>query len=379
MIEINLTQDFKGKDIKFKTDKDGNLKRDKNGKTSVDKIDDLIMNSVGSWKKGNTQEIFKFLTIGQAYNGLYGTYYDRMNHFILSAVVNKNNWEKPSFIPQSAFSKKWEIGLNGKKTYQSKMSKLGMWIKKNSELTEVYKRYKIFTQEGKRLLKVNGLSSYLYPNEVKYKYSEIWELVKDFTYWKGDWHFVVNVEQIENLLGTENEKILKTPKTLEDRFNMEKLKTDKKFIKMLTTNMENVPTVNFHLEETAFYSRLDDSINIRPSDKMTDYSKFVSTTIHELAHSTGHKDRKNRHSLMTYDGHSRSLEELVAEITVLFSLNRFNDDDLDKDFLRNNIGLYLQSWLGHAKKELTKEKRVSRLLIASRESATAEKYIFTNE
>ena len=27
MIEINLTQDFKGKDIKFKTDKDGNLKR----------------------------------------------------------------------------------------------------------------------------------------------------------------------------------------------------------------------------------------------------------------------------------------------------------------------------------------------------------------
>ena len=280
MIEINLTQDFKGKDIKFKTDKDGNLKRDKNGKTSVDKIDDLIMNSVGSWKKGNTQEIFKFLTIGQAYNGLYGTYYDRMNHFILSAVVNKNNWEKPSFIPQSAFNKKWEIGLNGKKTYQSKMSKLGMWIKEGSELTEVYKRYKIFTQEGKRLLKVNGLSSYLYPNEVKYKYSEIWELVKDFTYWKGDWHFVVNVEQIENLLGTENEKILKTPKTLEDRFNMEKLKTDKKFIKMLTTNMENVPTVNFHLEETSFYSRLDDSINIRPSDKMTDYSKFVSTTIH---------------------------------------------------------------------------------------------------
>ena len=59
MIEINLTQDFKGKDIKFKTDKDGNLKRDKNGKTSVDKIDDLLMNSVGKWKKGNTQEIFR--------------------------------------------------------------------------------------------------------------------------------------------------------------------------------------------------------------------------------------------------------------------------------------------------------------------------------
>ena len=139
--------------------------------------------------------------------------------------------------------------------------------------------------------------------------------------------------------------------------------------------MENVPTVNFHLEETAFYSRLDDSINIRPSDKMTSYSKFLSTTIHELAHSTGNKNRVNRHSLMKYSGHdSRSLEELTAEITVLFSLARFNDNDIDKKFLKNNIGLYLQSWLSQ---DMTPEKRVSKLLIASKSSSMAEKYIFT--
>ena len=110
-------------------------------------------------------------------------------------------------------------------------------------------------------------------------------------------------------------------------------------------------------------------------DKMTSYSKFLSTTIHELAHSTGNKDRLNRHSLMRYGGHdSRSLEELTAEITVLFSLARFNDDDIDKKFLMNNIGLYLQSWLSL---DMRKEERISKLLIASKSSAMAEKYIFT--
>ena len=78
---------------------------------------------------------------------------------------------------------------------------------------------------------------------------------------------------------------------------------------------------------------------------------------------------------MEYGGHdSRSLEELVAEITVLFSLARFNDDDIDKKFLKNNIGLYLQSWLSQ---DMTKEKRVSKLLIASKSSSMAERYIFT--
>ena len=313
--------------------------------------------------------------MNQAYNGWNGYYLGRTNHFILSAVMNKNNWSEPSFLPQSLFNRKWEIGADGKKTYQSKMSLLGMYIKKGSELTPILKEFLIFTKEGKQQLKENGLSEKLYPNEVRKKYPTIYNLVKKYVMRKQTWHYVVNIEQVENLIGTENEKLLKKPQTLEEKFKLTKIQTDKKFIKMLTTNMENVPTVNFHLEETAFYSRLDDSINIRPSDKMTSYSKFLSTTIHELAHSTGNKNRVNRHSLMKYSGHdSRSLEELTAEITVLFSLARFNDNDIDKKFLKNNIGLYLQSWLSQ---DMTPEKRVSKLLIASKSSSMAEKYIFT--
>ena len=372
MIEVNFTKqekDFKGQAIRFPKDKKGQSK-------IVDTIHELLNGASGQWQKGNTQEILKFFTIGQAYNGWYGYYLDKTNHFILSSVMNKFNWAEPSFLPQSLFNRKWEIGADGKKTYQSTMSKLGMWIKKGSELTPILKEFLIFTKEGKKLLKENGLSEKLYPNEVRKKYPEIYSIVKDNIMRKQTWHYVVNIEQVENLLGTENEKLLKKPPSLEEKFNLTNIKNDEKFIKMLTTNMKNVPTVNFHLEETAFYNRLDDSINIRPSDKMTSYSKFLSTTIHELAHSTGNKDRLNRHSLMRYGGHdSRSLEELTAEITVLFSLARFNDDDIDKDFLRNNIGLYLQSWLSQ---DMLKEDRVSKLLIASKSSAMAEKYIFTD-
>ena len=371
MITVDLQKqekDFKGQDIRFPKDKNGQSK-------IVDTIHKLVNDSMGQWQKGNTQEILKFFTMNQAYNGWYGYYLDRTNHFILSAVMNKYNWSEPSFLPQTLFNRKWEIGVDGKKTYQSKMSKLGMWIKKGSELTPILKEFLIFTKEGKQQLKENGLSEKLYPNEVRKKYPTIYNDLKKYVMRKQTWHYVVNIEQVENLLGTENEKLLKKPPSLEEKFKLTNIKDDQKFIKMLTTNMENVPTVNFHLEETAFYQRLDDSINIRPSEKMTSYSKFVSTTIHELAHSTGNKNRLNRHSLMEYGGHdSRSLEELTAEITVLFSLARFNDDDIDKDFLRNNIGLYLQSWLSQ---DMTKEKRVSKLLIASKSSSMAERYIFT--
>ena len=371
MITVDLQKqekDFKGQDIRFPKDKNGQSK-------IVNTIHDLLNGASGQWQKGNTQEILKFFAMNQAYNGWYGYYLDRTNHFVLASVMNKFNWSEPSFLPQSLFNRKWEIGADGKKTYQSTMSKLGMWIKKGSELTPIFKEFKIFTKEGKQQLKQSGLSEKLYPNEVRKKYPTIYNDLKKYVMRKQTWHYVVNIEQVENLLGTENEKLLKKPPTLEEKFSLINIENDQKFIKMLTTNMKNVPTVNFHMEETAFYQRLDDSINIRPSDKMTSYSKFVSTTIHELAHSTGHKDRLNRHSLMAYGGHdSRSLEELTAEITVLFSLGRFNDDDLDKDFLKNNIGLYLQSWLSQ---DMLKETRVSKLLIASKSSAMAERYIFT--
>ena len=122
MIEVNFTKqekDFKGQAIRFPKDKKGQSK-------IVDTIHELLNGASGQWQKGNTQEILKFFTIGQAYNGWYGYYLDKTNHFILSSVMNKFNWAEPSFLPQSLFNRKWEIGTDGKKTYQYTMSKLGM-------------------------------------------------------------------------------------------------------------------------------------------------------------------------------------------------------------------------------------------------------------
>ena len=202
MIEVNFTKqekDFKGQDIRFPKDKNGVSK-------IAEYLHKLLYSAKGYWDKGNTQEILKFFTMNQAYNGWYGYYLDKTNHFILSAVMNKYNWSEPSFLPQSLFNRKWEIGADGKKTYQSTMSKLGMWIKKGSELTPILKEFLIFTKEGRKLLKENGLSEKLYPNEVRKKYPEVYSIVKDHIMRKQTWHYVVNIEQVENLLGTENEK-----------------------------------------------------------------------------------------------------------------------------------------------------------------------------
>ena len=55
MLEVNLEKkDFKGQDIRFPKDKNGQSK-------IVNTIHKLINDSMGQWDKGNTQEIFKIL------------------------------------------------------------------------------------------------------------------------------------------------------------------------------------------------------------------------------------------------------------------------------------------------------------------------------
>jgi antirestriction protein ArdC len=72
---------------------------------------------------------------------------------------------------------------------------------------------------------------------------------------------------------------------------------------------------------------------------------------HELAHSTGHKNRLNRLSENTsYGGATRSREELIAEISSCFTMN-FAGIEIPATF--ENSVAYIQSWAKHLRDDKT--------------------------
>ncbi|MDD7411486.1 ArdC family protein [Fusobacterium gastrosuis] len=92
----------------------------------------------------------------------------------------------------------------------------------------------------------------------------------------------------------------------------------------------------------AFYSPGLDEIHLPEKRNFISEQTFYSTALHELAHSTGHKDRFNRDLNGKFGSDSYSKEELIAELSSVFSgmklpLN-FDNSVLD------NSKAYLQSW-----------------------------------
>ena len=149
---------------------------------------------------------------------------------------------------------------------------------------------------------------------------------------------------------------------------------DTKFIDSILVNMDDKPTISYHQAATAYYAPSLDTVNIRASYNMATPEAWIETLLHELIHSTNHENRTNRRSKVIYSGHDgKSLEECIAEIGMLFSLRRFNDNAIDKSIIYKNAGAYLKSWLS---KQSTDKQKVERLLTAARYAEYAEKYIF---
>ena len=132
--------------------------------------------------------------------------------------------------------------------------------------------------------------------------------------------------------------------------------------------------------DRAFYFAFDDSIVMPPKHLFSDVSRYYMTAFHEIAHSTGHSKRRDRH-----DGDSKwerfgtkryGHEELVAEIAACLIAS---DTELARDFhrsyhlghgggsaVRESSAAYLLSWLKGASS--------SALYTASQEADNAYKY-----
>lgn len=112
--------------------------------------------------------------------------------------------------------------------------------------------------------------------------------------------------------------------------------------------------------ESAFYSPKRDQIVVpskkqfnisnTPEDVFKDGMEFYGTTIHEMAHSTGHESRLGRDGIVKIDqfgSDQYAKEELVAELTSALIGNTMGFDSRIRE---NNIA-YLQNWIGSLKKD----------------------------
>lgn len=112
--------------------------------------------------------------------------------------------------------------------------------------------------------------------------------------------------------------------------------------------------------ESAFYSPKKDQIVVpskkqfnisnTPEDVFKDGMEFYGTTIHEMAHSTGHESRLGRDGIVKIDqfgSDQYAKEELVAELTSALIGNAMGFDSRIRE---NNIA-YLQNWIGSLKKD----------------------------
>lgn len=108
---------------------------------------------------------------------------------------------------------------------------------------------------------------------------------------------------------------------------------------------------------SAYYSRTDDKITIptksqfrmgkNKEDVYNDGQEYYSTLVHEMVHSTAHKNRLNRFGKYGEGHEGYAKEELVAELGAALVGNALG---FSSRILDNNAA-YLDAWIGKLKKQ----------------------------
>lgn len=95
--------------------------------------------------------------------------------------------------------------------------------------------------------------------------------------------------------------------------------------------------------EKAYYSSIKDEVVLPPSNTFKTSNSYYSTQLHELAHSTGHESRLNRDMTNSFGTEGYAREELRAEISSAFLMQKFHLEE-DEKHLNNHKG-YIKNWI----------------------------------
>jgi len=99
-----------------------------------------------------------------------------------------------------------------------------------------------------------------------------------------------------------------------------------------------------HLEDSAYYSPSRDIVNMPNLDTFVDADSYYKVLFHELAHSTGHKNRLNRKTLLEvnkWGDTTYAKEELVAEISAMYIVGMLGLEPKDNE---SNSQAYIKGW-----------------------------------
>ena len=104
----------------------------------------------------------------------------------------------------------------------------------------------------------------------------------------------------------------------------------------------NVP-IYYDGIDRAFYRPAEDAIHLPAVSSFNSAEELAATSLHELAHATGHESRLNRNIQNSFGTENYAYEELVAEMTSSFMTIRV--DEKIPDILMENHKAYINSWI----------------------------------
>jgi antirestriction protein ArdC len=270
-------------------------------KNIYDKINDQVLEGLEKeglnwfkpWKSGGANQPMNYST---------GKFYRGFNIFMLNFVMVDKEYEYNQWM-----------------TYKQAQAKGGQ-VKSGETAIDVY-FYKVS-----------------YQNTETGKYSDTptgdlkkWRKSVSMRYFK-----VFNIAQTEGLEPLPVEEFEPT----EDQTN--------EMAKGLCDSYINKQNISFSpFGDSAFYSPSRDHIEMPPLETFCDSDSYYKTLFHEMAHSTGHKSRLKRATLMDsnkWGDTTYSKEELVAEISAMYLVGILGLEPQDSSF---NSQAYIKGWCKH--------------------------------
>ncbi len=258
-----------------------------------------------------------------------GREYNRFNEFFLYLLCEMKGYQYPVFVT-----------IN-------KANELGASVKKGEKSAPV-----LFWKLSIKDAHGNSIAEDDYRNMSKTERNacEVHPILKYYN--------VFNVEQT-NLAEVQPDKL---QKLVNDKFSVPELRTtdgmyDNAELDAVLESQTWLCPVTCKEQDRAYYSPSTDSITLptkeqfnlggSEEDVFLAGQEFYSTMLHEMAHSTGSKERLNRSANGPFGSEGYAKEELVAELTAALIGHSLGFNTR----VRENNAAYLSSWLKSLKEE----------------------------
>ncbi|MFV0364127.1 MAG: ArdC family protein [Suipraeoptans sp.] len=255
---------------------------------------------------------------------------------------NKSAWTSHNLLPYNPETEVKYKGIN--------KLKLMLCVMANGYADPRFCTFKQLQSAGYKLEKgAKGVlcEKWIMPNEtlarmsvekrLKMTQEEIDEFLKKPP--KVSFFYVYNISQVKKYPALNREKVEEmTPDDL--------TKLADKLIRS-----SECPVYEQELQGRAYYLPSKDEIHIPTRNVFKSSEAFIGTLLHEMGHSTGHETRLNRNMKGEFGSPSYAKEELIVELSTLFTNADLGIAPSKEQF--EDTSDYLQSWLkGENPKEL---------------------------